>query len=418
MDASGALVVDRLVTPVGIAGLRGTDLGEPREIAPAAVAWSAGRITYVGEPDGLPSGSPTPTDHRGRIAVPGFVDAHTHLPFRGWRADEFEARLAGTTYRDLQGRGGGIHRSARMLSDASDAEVLAFSRALLDEALAHGTTTLECKTGYGLSVEAELRQARLARALATAAPSVGFTVTLLAGHAVPEDSDRDAWISLACDDLIPRAAGERLVDAVDLYVEDIAFGLADLERVAAAAMAAGLPLRCHADQLADSGAAAAAVHLGARSVDHLNHISEAGIAAVASSDTVALLLPASTFSMRARPAPARRLIDAGAVVAIATDANPGTSAVISMPEVIAMACVQYGMTPHEALTAATLNAAAALGMAADTGSLEVGKRADIAVIDAAGFREVPYRPGHDPVVATIAGGVTMSVTDGAGSGGR
>lgn len=407
MDASGAIVVDRLVTPVGARGLRGADLGTPLEVAPAAIAWEAGRFTYVGDPDGLPSGSPTPTEHRGRIAIPGFVDAHTHLPFHGWRADEFEARLAGATYRDQQGRGGGIPRSARMLAEATDDEVLAFSLRLLDEMVAHGTTGLECKTGYGLDVDRELRQARIARRLGEAAAPIAVTVTLLAGHAVPDGMDRAGWMSLACDELIPRAAAEGLADAVDLYVEDIAFSLDDLERVAAAAAAAGLPLRCHADQLGDSGAAAAAARLGARSADHLNHTGDDGVRALAASDTVALLLPASTFSLRARPAPARDLIDAGAIVAIATDANPGTSAVLSMPEVVAMACVLYGMTPHEALTAATLNAAAALGRADDAGSVEVGKRGDLVVLDASAFREVPYRPGHDPVVATVAGGVDV-----------
>lgn len=407
MGVSGALIAGSVVTPLGTAGVRGPALGRPAVHAPGAVAWADGRITYVGDPAGLPAGSPDPEQHLDRMVVPGFVDAHTHLPFAAWRDDEFEARLAGSTYRDVQGRGGGIPRSARMLGEADDETVLDFCRPLLDEAIALGTTTLEMKTGYGLSVMAEMRQARLARSLARDG-RIATTVTLLAGHAVPEGMARADWVRMACDDLIPDAAARGVVDAVDVYVEDIAFSLDDLEAFAVAAAAAGLPLRCHADQLDDSGAAAAAARLGARSADHLNHISASGVAALASSDTVAMLLPASTFSLRLAPAPARALIDAGGIVAIATDLNPGTSPVVSMPETIAMACTLYGLTPHEALTAATLNAAAALGMAGETGSLEVGKRADLLVLDAPSFRRVPYRPGHAPVIRTVATGRTIA----------
>lgn len=407
MEASGAIVAGTLVTPRGTTGMRGSDLARPHVLSPGAVVWREGVITYVGEPVGMPAGSPAPEHHPDATLIPGFVDAHTHLPFIGWRDDEFEARLAGTTYRDLHGRGGGIARSARMLAEASDDAVLSFSRPLLDEMIASGTTTLEMKTGYGLSVTAEMRQARLARALARDG-RIATSVTLLAGHAIPEGMTRADWIRLACDELIPDAAARGIVDTVDIYVEDIAFTLEDLETVAAAAAAADLPLRCHADQLGDSGAAAAAARLGARSADHLNHVSPEGVTALAASDTVALLLPASTFMLRGRPAPARALVEAGAIVALSTDANPGTSPVLSMPETIAMACGLYGLTPDEALTASTLNAAAALGLSAVTGSIEVGKRADLVVLDAPSFRHVPYRPGHAPVVRTIAGGRTVA----------
>ena len=295
--------------------------------------------------------------------MPGFVDQHTHLPFVGWRADEFEARLRGVSYRELHGGDGGIFRSARMFAEASDDEVLAFSRPLLDEMLAHGTTALELKTGYGLSVDQELRAARLARRLAERGARRPAPSRCSPPTPCRPGIDRAGWVRAACDELIPEAARQGLADAVDIYVEDIAFSLEDLEAIAGAAAAAGLALRVHADQLGDSGAAGAAARLGARSADHLNHCSSEGVAALAASETVAGLLPASTFFLRGKPAPARALREAGVPIALATDANPGTSPVVSMPEVIAMAAGVYEVPPLEALTAATLNPAWVLGLA-------------------------------------------------------
>ena len=255
-------------------------------------------------------------------------------------------------------------------------------------------------------MDAELRQARLARRLASDVAAQTCTVTLLACHAVPEGMQRADWVRAACLELIPTAAAEGLVDAVDIYVEDIAFSLDDLEAVAAAAAAAGLPLRVHADQLGGSRAAEAAVRLGARSADHLNHCSEEGIEALGSAAaTAAVLLPASSFFLGAGRPPVQALRDAGAALALATDFNPGTSPICSMPEAIAMASTVYGMTPLEGLTAATANPAWVLGLQAQVGTLEVGKRADFLILEEPSFAQVPYRPGHNPVLATfIAGG--------------
>ena len=267
----GAAVAAALATASGPLPARGAAATASVLDEPAGVAWEDGILTYVGPAGGLPWPASIGTPDRG-LLVPGFVDCHVHLPFIGWRADEFEARLAGASYRDLHGEEGGIFRSSRLLAAASDDDVLAFCLPLTREMAAHGTTAMELKTGYGLSVEAELRQARLARALAAAA-SQTCSVTLLACHAVPEGVDRADWVRAACDELIPAAAAEELVDQVDIYVEDIAFSLDDLTAVAAAAARVGLPLRVHADQLGPSGAAEAAVALGARSADHLNHLS-------------------------------------------------------------------------------------------------------------------------------------------------
>ncbi|MDP9295352.1 MAG: imidazolonepropionase [Actinomycetota bacterium] len=401
---TGALLTDRLVRGLpGAGAASGTSPGaETSTLTPGALAWENGTLTYVGDREGL--GRDVVARRVAGAVVPGFVDCHTHLPFVGWRADEFEARLAGRTYRDLQGGGGGIFRSSRMLAEASDEEVLAFCRPLLGEMLDHGTTAVELKTGYGLSMEAELRQARLARSLAAEAAQT-CTVTLLACHAVPPGMKRHDWVRLACEELIPAAAAEGLVDAVDVYVEDIAFDLDDLESVAAAASAAGLPLRCHADQLGPSGAAETAVRLGARSADHLNHVSRDGIEALAAAErTTAVLLPASTFFLGAEPPDVPSMLGSGARIALASDFNPGTSPTLSMPEVLAIASAMYRMTPADAMTAATLRGAEVLGLADRLGTLEAGKRADFLVLDSADVAMIPYRPGHNPVVEAYVAG--------------
>lgn len=397
------MVAAAAATASGAIPARGETLNALVLDGPVGVAWEDGVLAYVGGADGLPWDPTIGAPDRG-LAVPGFVDCHVHLPFVGWRADEFEARLAGASYRDLHGEEGGIYRSSRLLAGASDEEVLAFCVPLAREMAAHGTTAMELKTGYGLSADAELRQARLARALADAVPQT-CSVTLLACHAVPHGMARDDWVRIACDELIPAAAAEGIVDQIDIYVEDIAFSLEDLTRVAEAAASVRLPLRVHADQLGPSGAAEAAVALGARSADHLNHLDDLGVSALGASDaTAAVLLPASTFFLRAPRPPVAALRDAGAAMAIATDFNPGTSPVCSMPEAIAMACTLYGLEPLAALTAATANPAWVLGLSDRLGTLHVGKRADVLLLEESSFAQVPYRPGHDPVTVAVLGG--------------
>ncbi len=276
---------------------------------------------------------------------------------------------------------------------------MAFCEPLAAEMLAHGTTAVELKTGYGLSVEAELRQARLARRLAEAIPQTA-TVTLLACHAVPADMSRSAWVDAVCAELIPAAASEGLADAVDVYVEDIAFGVNDFLRVASAAADHGLAVRCHADQLGGSGAAEAAVRAGARNADHLNHVSPEGIQALGGGRTVAVLVPMADFFTREQLPPVTALLDAGAAVAVATDFNPGTAPSLSMPETIAMTSTLYRLSPLACLGAATINPAWALGLSDRLGSLEPAKRADFVVLDSTDPAMIPYRPGHNPVAET------------------
>jgi imidazolonepropionase len=377
---------------------------DPNIVRDGVVAWSGELLTYAGPYGGFEGA--VDAVFEAATVIPGFVDCHTHLPFFGWRADEYEARLAGVSYRELHGEGG-IRRSARMLREAADEAVLEFCRPLLAEMLGHGTTTVELKTGYGLSVEDELRQARLARKLADEIPQTA-TVTLLACHAVPDGTTKEEWVSTVCKELIPRAAAEHLVDAVDVFVEDIAFSVDDLRRVAGVADREGLALRCHADQLGNSEAGGAAASLGARSADHLNHLSAGGVKALAESDTVGVLLPGSTLMLQEDAAPSAELLEAGAAVAVATDFNPGTAPILSMPEAIALACSVYRLPPLTALVAATANPAWILGRHEYVGSLEPGKRADFVVLDGDGFEMVPYRPGHNPVRSVFIGGTRVA----------
>jgi imidazolonepropionase len=400
---AGAILTPALVTGrSGELPLRGEALTGLEVVTDGAVAWRDGVVTYAGPASDMPSAEASATRATGAV-LPGFVDCHTHVPFFGWRADEFEARLAGRSYRDLHG-GGGIFRSARLLAQASDEEVMEFSLPLVREMLAHGTTALELKTGYGLSVHAEIRQARLARKLASSVPQTA-TVTLLACHAVPPDRTREDWVDEVCRELIPAAVAEGLVDAVDVYVEDIAFSVADLARVAETARDHGLSVRCHADQLGPSGAAEAAVAHGARSADHLNNVSPGGVAALgAAQATVAVLLPVSTLFLGGERPPAAELVSAGAAVALATDFNPGTSPCLSMPEVISVAAALYRLPTLAAVGAATANGAWVLGLHERLGTLEPGKQADLVVLDTPDVSMLPYRPGHNPVSETwIAG---------------
>lgn len=398
--ARGAAVAAAMATATGTVPLGGEEQTATETRRPSGVAWDDdGLIVFVGPAADLPWAPSIGIPEEG-LLVPGFVDCHTHLPFVGWRADEFEARLRGVSYAELHGSEGGIYRSSRLFHEATDGEVDSFCRPLLAEMLALGTTTVELKTGYGLSARGELRELEIARRLRDEAVQT-CTVTFLPCHAVPNGVDRDVWMETVVSSLLPAAVAAG-VDAVDIYVEDIAFTIHDLERLAAAT--SGIPLRVHGDQLGDTGAAAAAARLGARSVDHLNHTSPEGVAALAASGTVAVLLPSSTAFLGLQPAPAAELRVTGVPIAIATDCNPGTSPVVSMPHTIAAAAAVYRIPPLDALTAATLNAAHVLGVADRIGTLEVGKRADLLLLDAPSFAHVPYRPGHDPVRGLVVAG--------------
>ncbi|MDQ3772484.1 MAG: imidazolonepropionase [Actinomycetota bacterium] len=354
-------------------------------------------------------------DATGCTVVPGFVDCHTHLPFFGWRADEDAARLSGIRYETLHREEGGIFRSARLLSEASDDEVLEFSRGLAGEMLRRGTTTFETKSGYGLGVEAELRQLRVARRLAAEVTQTVVT-TCLAAHAIPRDRSPGEWVGEVATELLPAVADQGLASAVDIYVESIAFSLEHAARLSEAAAGLGLAMRMHADQLEDGQAGSFAARWGFVSADHLNHTSLPAVGDLAASDTAAVLLPGATFTLRQSKRPqARALIEEGAIVALASDLNPGTSPVLAMPFVMALACRVYGLRPLEALAAATVNGAHVLGLGESVGRIAPGFRADAVVLDAPSFDHVCYRPDHDAVVAVICGGEVAHLAPGAES---
>jgi imidazolonepropionase len=388
--------------------VRGPAFGEIDVLNDVSVVCEGGQIASVG----AATGADAELDATGCTIVPGFVDCHTHLPFYGWRADEDAARLTGVRYEDLHRGEGGIYRSARMLAEATDSEVLDFSGRLAGDMLRSGTTTFEMKSGYGLSVEAELRQLRLARKLASMVPQ-RVEVTCLAAHALPKGSSQDEWIAEA-EEVLRSAADESLASACDIYVESIAFTHEHASRLAKTSESLGLRMRVHADQLADNQTGSFAARRGFASADHLNHTSQDGVSDLAGSDTTAVLLSGATFTLRQidKP-PARELIQAGAIVALGTDLNPGTSPVHSMPFVMALACRLYGLRPREALAAATVNSAHVLGIDNEVGRLQPAHRADAVVLDMPDLDHLVYRPDADHVVAVVCGGEIAYLAPGA-----
>jgi imidazolonepropionase len=348
-------------------------------------------------------------DLGGRVVLPGFVDSHTHLVSAAPRTEDYERRIRGEGYQQMARRGGGILSSVRRLRAATP-ETLA-ERALrwLGQFAQHGTTTIEAKSGYGLDANSEIKTLRLHRALSARQP-INIVSTFLGAHVVaPEFARRkngaDVYMEFLARRLLPRIAREGLAEFCDVFVDRGAFTVRQARRLLTAARACGLGLRLHAEQLTHTGATRLAVELGAASADHLEQVRSAEISALARSHTVATLLPGCDFHLgRAKYAPARKLIAAGAIVALATDFNPGTSPTVSMPMILSLATTQLGMSPAEAIAAATINAAYALRRQESIGSLEVGKYADLAAYDVADYREIPYYFGMDLCALTMKRG--------------
>ena len=347
-------------------------------------------------------------DARGCAVIPGFVDCHTHLPFAGWREREYEQKIRGVPYEQISRDGGGIASSARALSEASDEQVLAQSIALANEMLASGTTTFECKSGYGLSREGELRALDLARTLGSRVSQTTTSTALLA-HSVPPLYSADEWMD-EVETMMPEVVMPGSVSALDIFVESIAFSNEDLTRMGALAADAGLSLRSHVEQFGGLRSVPVALAAHARSVDHLSTMHGDDIAPLAQAECAAVLLPAAEFLGDEHRAPGRELVDAGAIVVLATDANPGTAPVFSLPVVIGLAVRLYRFSALEALAAATLNGAWTLGLQADRGSIEVGKRADVVVLDGP-VEQIAYRFGRNPVLAVFVAGEPVFVRD-------
>lgn len=386
---------------------RASELTELEVLSDVAVAVTDGRIADVGPWPALRDryrGADV-TEVSG-VLFPGFIDCHTHAVFGAPRLDDHQRRALGESYQTIAAGGGGILQSVRDVRarDAAELEALARERLLLLRA--HGSTTIEVKSGYGLELEAELKQLRVVRRLAET-ERMGLVPTFLGAHAVPPEfrSHRAEYVRLVVDAMLPAVARERVARCCDVFCEPGVFTVAEARAVLTAARGHGLALKLHADELEGSGGAELAVELGALSADHLAAISDAGIRALAASDTVAVLLPATmSFLGKPRQAPARRLIEAGAAIALATDFNPGTSPTIGLPLVMSLAVSQLGLRHAEALLAVTVNAAAALGLAGERGQIARGFAADLVTCAVADWREVAYWVGANLVTAVWTGG--------------
>ena len=345
-------------------------------------------------------------DVGGRVVLPGFVDSHTHLVFPASRAEEYEQRIAGKTYQQIARAGGGILSTVRKLRKASSDALRENALAHLAGFAAHGTTTLEAKSGYGLDTASEMKTLALLRALHNEQP-LDIIATFLGAHVVPPEFRRrpEKYVDLLVHRQIPAVALAGLAEFCDVFCDRGAFSVAQARRILTAGRACGLVPRLHADQLARTGAARLAVELAAASADHLEKVSASDIRALAASNVVATLLPGCCFHLGfGRFAPARKLIDAGAIVALATDFNPGTSPTPNMQMVLSLACTQMRMTPAEAVAAATINAAYSLRRHDRIGSIEGGKYADLAVFDLADYREIPYYFGVNHCWLTLKRG--------------
>jgi imidazolonepropionase len=406
--------LSQLATPLGTAPLRGDAMRNLAVYDDAVIMIREGRFAFVGREsdidDDLRTAIDDDLDARGATAVPGFVDSHTHLPFAGYRESEFNRRLQGETYEQIAASGGGIASSVHATRQASREELAGNILARARIMARYGTTTAEAKSGYGLTVDAELKQLRAIRD-ANAHSPVRLIPTCLAAHDFPPESrssaaGRRGYVSTIIGEILPAVAEEKLAVFCDVFVERGVFTAEEGDTVLRAGAALGLIPRMHADELSDTDGAALAATLGCASADHLMQISGSGIAALAASNTVANLLPATSFFLMSdHYAPARRLVDAGAIVSLSTDCNPGTSMTESMPMVMQLATLQMKMTVEESLTAATLNGAYSLRMSSETGSIEAGKRADLVLLDAPNYLHLVYHFGVNLVSRVMRDGV-------------
>ncbi len=404
---------DTLWVDVNLATM--VDVGAPYgAVQDGAVGVEAGRLAYVGPRTGLP-GSPKnlATEVRngqGRWMTPGLIDCHTHLVYGGNRAHEFEQRLAGASYEEIAKAGGGIVSTVRATRGATEAQLLTSALARLDRLLGEGVTTIEVKSGYGLDLGTELKMLRVARQLAERRP-VSVRTTLLGAHALPPEfhGRPDDYIDLVCREMIPAAAEEGLVDAVDAFCETIGFSPEQTARVFDAAVAHDLPVKLHAEQLSDQGGAQLAARYGALSADHLEYVSMQGVEAMKQAGTVAVLLPGAFYVLQeTRKPPIDAFRRLGVPMAVSTDCNPGSSPVTSLLLILNMACVLFGLTIEEALAGATRIAAQALGLSQSRGTLEVGKAADLAVWDIDSPADLAYAVGANPLKEVVYAGKRKS----------
>lgn len=411
---------DGLWTGLRLAPGAAPDVSLP-EGAQAAIAVEQGRIAWIGDNGSVPARFANAPRHdgAGALVTPGLIDCHTHLVYGGQRANEFAMRLAGASYEEVAKAGGGIVSSVRATREAGEDELFAQAAPRLEQLLADGVCAIEIKSGYGLSLEHERKQLRVARRLGEA---YGVTVrtTFLGAHALPpEYTGRSGeYIDAVCKEMMPALAAEGLIDAVDVFCERIAFSLEETERVFQAARALGLPVKLHAEQLSDMGGAALAARYGALSCDHIEHLSPEGIAAMREAGTVAVLLPGAYYTLRdTHLPPIEALRAAGVPMAVSTDHNPGTSPALSLLLMVNMACTLFRLTVPEALAGVTVHAAQALGLADTHGVLGVGRPADFVLWDVRETAELAYWFGHRPARTVVRQGrVSFPLPSGRGQG--
>ena len=404
--------LSQIATPVGRTAARGAAMRALAVRESSVIVVEDGRFAYIGPESDCPLRIDEDYDARGGTAIPGFVDSHTHIPFAGFRESEFNRRLQGETYADIAASGGGIASTVHATRAASEQQLVENVLTRAGTMARYGTTTAEAKSGYGLDRECELKQLRAIRAASARSP-VRLVPTCLAAHEFPPESRsseaaRQAYLSTILGEILPAVAEERLAVFNDAFVEQGVFTRDQGEAVLRAGAELGLVPRLHADELSDTDGAALAAELGAASADHLMYVSERGVEALAKSGTVANLLPATSFFlMSPRYAPARSLIEKGAIVSLSTDCNPGSSMTESMQTVVQLATLQMKMTVEESLTAATLNGAHSLRLAHETGSIEVGKRADFVLLDAPSYLHLVYHFGVNLVQAVFRDGARV-----------
>lgn len=396
MAATLVLNISELLTMAGPEGPRcGPDRDRLGLVRDGAVLIEQGRVLAAGSKEAVLSHTGAKgakiLSAEGKVVLPGFVDAHTHPVFMAPRLADFEARISGQGYAEIAQRGGGILSTVNGVRGAQEAQLAAELRKRAFDFAACGTTTIEAKSGYGLDLDNELKMLRAIRTVSGLGP-VEIVATFLGAHAVPPEykGRKDEYVAAVCERMIPRVAQEKLAGFVDLFCEKGYFDLGDLERVAEAGAKAGMKLKVHSEQLSRLGSLGASLKRGAVTADHLDCIEEGDMPALAASKTVACLVPGSNYFLGKPYPPARRLLDSGAAVALATDFNPGTCPCWDMRMIVSIACTQMKLTPAEALVAATINGAHAVGLGATHGSLEPGKTADLACFDAEDHRELAY----------------------------
>ena len=396
--------IEQLVTCSGFAAKHGKAMSDLGIIENAAIVVTKGIITYVGATtDHLPLDSEEEyetIDATGKAVLPGFIDSHTHFVFGGYREEEFSQRMRGDDYLSILQRGGGIYNTVKATRKASFEELYKTAETRLDKMRAMGVTTIEGKSGYGLDKETELKQLRVMKQLQQN-HRMNIVSTYLGAHAVPEGYTEKTYVDFMLREILPVIKEENLAECCDIFCEKGIFGVKESERFLSEAQAMGFKLKLHADEIVNTGGAELAVSLSALSADHLLQVSEKGIKALAESNTVATLLPCTAFSLKENYAKGRAMIDAGCAVALASDFNPGSCFSYSIPLTIALACIYMKLSPEEAVTALTINAAAALGKADTGGSIDVGKKGDIIILEYPSYKFLPYHVGVNIVERVI-----------------